>query len=435
KSAPPLSSNVGAGAIDNPKFSLNLTPSLPTLSAMTTDAQPAEKKILSVTELTRLIKQSLETGFPRVWLQAEISNCKRHTSGHWYFTLKDEGSQISAVMWRSRADSLLFVPADGMKVQARGAITVYPPRGNYQIDVTQLLPAGVGELQMAFDRLKKKLFEEGLFDQSRKRPLPKYPERVGVITSLTGAALQDIRSVLQRRAPTLEVIVTPVRVQGPGAAEEIAEAIRAMNRYGGIEVLIVGRGGGSLEDLWPFNEEAVARAIAASTIPVISAVGHEVDFSIADFVADLRAPTPSVAAEFVIQHRIDLVEIVGNIHYTMLQRVQDRIENLRDRLKRLLSSYSFNRPKDLVLQWSQRIDELDKSLSLAALHLFESAHDRHVSYAKRLEALSPRNVVQRGYAIVRKGNRIVTTAGELAEGDLAEIQFKDDSLSARVERK
>lgn len=422
-------------AIRNPKFPLNLSPSLPTLNVMISDAPLTEKKVLSVTELTRLIKQSLETGFPRVWLQGEISNCKRHTSGHWYFTLKDEGSQISAVMWRSRADSLLFVPGDGMKVQARGAITVYQPRGNYQIDVTQLLPAGIGELQMAFDRLKQKLQAEGLFEQGRKRPIPRFPERVGVITSLTGAALQDIRSVLRRRAPSLEVVVLPVRVQGPGAAEEIAEAIGVMNGYGRVDVVIVGRGGGSLEDLWPFNEEVVARAIAASDVPVISAVGHEVDFSIADFVADLRAPTPSVAAELVIQDRIDLVEIVGNIHYTVRQRVQDRIESLRDRLKRLLTSYSFNRPKDLVLQWSQRVDELNKSLSLAATHLFESAHDRHVSHAKRLEALSPRNVVQRGYAIVRKDGRIVTTAGELENGDLTEIEFKDDSLTARVERK
>lgn len=401
---------------------------------MIADVQPLEKKVLSVSELTRMIKQSLETGFSRVWLQGEISNCKRHSSGHWYFTLKDENSQISALMWRSRADSLLFVPADGMKVQARGAVTVYPPRGNYQIDVVQLLPVGVGELQMAFEQLKRKLHEEGLFDQNRKKVLPRFPDRVGVITSPTGAALQDIRSVLERRAPSLEVIVLPVRVQGPGAAEEIAGAIEAMNQFGGVDVLIVGRGGGSLEDLWPFNEEVVARAIAASSIPVISAVGHEVDFSIADFVADLRAPTPSVAAEVVIQDRVDLIEILGNIHYTIKQRVQDRIETLRDQMKRLLLSYSFNRPRDLVLQWSQRIDELDKSLSLAATHLFDSAHDRHVSFEKRLEALSPKNVVQRGYAIVRKNQRIVTTAGELDSGDLTEIQFKDDSIAARVEK-
>jgi exodeoxyribonuclease VII large subunit len=287
---------------------------------------------------------------------------------------------------------------------------------------------------MAFEKLKQKLSEEGLFDQSRKKPLPRFPARVGVITSLTGAALQDIRSVLERRAPSLEVIVLPVRVQGPGASEEIAAAVGVMNRLADIDVLIVGRGGGSLEDLWPFNEEVVARAIAASAIPVISAVGHEIDFSIADFVADLRAPTPSVAAELVIQDRGDLIEIVANIHYTIKQRVQDRIETLRDQMKRLLLSYSFNRPRDLVLQWSQRIDELDKSLSLAATHLFESAHERHLSFEKRLDALSPRNVVQRGYAIVRKDRRIVTRAGELATGDLAEIQFKDDSVAARVEK-
>ena len=208
-----------------------------------------EKKILSVTQVTSLIKVSLENSFPQVWIQGEISNAKMHSSGHFYFTLKDEGAQISGVMWRSRVSTLLFRPEDGMKVIARGSITVYPPRGNYQIDVAQLQPLGVGELQLAFERLKKKLQAEGLFDEARKKPIPVYPEHVGIITSLTGAALQDIRSVLSRRFPALEAIVYPVRVQGAGAAEEIADAIHEMNRYGKVDVLIVGRGGGSLEDL------------------------------------------------------------------------------------------------------------------------------------------------------------------------------------------
>ncbi len=259
-----------------------------------------EKQVLSVSDITRQIKNSLELRFPRVWIQGEISNFKRHTSGHLYFTLKDEGAQISATMWRSRAGTLLFGPEDGMKVIARGGITVYPPRGSYQIDVDQLTPLGVGELQIAFERLKQKLVAEGLFDEGRKRPLPELPSRIGIITSETGAALHDIRTVLNRRFPAIEVLLIPVRVQGPGAAEEIASAVKDMNRYGKIDVMIVGRGGGSLEDLWAFNEEIVARAIYASEIPVVSAVGHEIDFTIADFVADLRAPTPSAAAEMVV---------------------------------------------------------------------------------------------------------------------------------------
>lgn len=398
------------------------------------DIQPADKKVLSVSELTNLIKQSLESGFPKVWLQGEISNCRRHSSGHWYFTLKDEGAQISAVMWRSRAEGLLFLPKDGDKVQARGGISVYPPRGNYQIDVLQMLPVGIGELQLAFEELKRRLLSEGLFDPSHKKPIPRFPEIIGIVTSPTGAALQDMRSVLTRRFPGLQVIVMPVRVQGVGAAEEIAESIREMNKFGEVDVMIVGRGGGSLEDLWAFNEEIVARAIFDSKIPVISAVGHEVDFCIADFVADLRAPTPSAAAEMVIQDRRDLVDILNNIRYTMRQRLQDRIGESHDHLKRLLLSYSFNRPKDLVLQYSQRVDELEKSLSLAIAHRFESAQKSQISLHQQLEALSPRNVLRRGYVIVRKGEHVVTKAEELADGDRAHLQFQDSGLDARIEK-
>ncbi|MBE0557660.1 MAG: exodeoxyribonuclease VII large subunit, partial [Proteobacteria bacterium] len=237
------------------------------------NAHPTEA--LSVSQLTSLIKQSLEGTSPRLWVEGEISNSRLHSSGHFYFTLKDEGAQISGVMWKSRVAALSFTPEDGMKVQVRGAITVYPPRGNYQIDASAIQPLGVGELQMAFDRLRQKLKAEGLFDAARKRPLPVFPEKIGLVTSPTGAAIQDIRSVLGRRFPLVEVVLAPVRVQGPGAAEEIARAIRELNEYGNLDLMIVARGGGSLEDLWAFNEEIVARAIYASRIPVVSAVGHE----------------------------------------------------------------------------------------------------------------------------------------------------------------
>ena len=393
-----------------------------------------EKNVVTITELTRQIKQSLETSFPRMWVEGEISNFKHHTSGHLYFTLKDEGAQLSAVMWRSRVANLTFPPEDGMKVIARGSITVYPPRGNYQIDVEQIQPIGIGELQLAFERLKQKLAAEGLFDSAHKQLIPEFPECIGIITSETGAALQDIRSVLSRRHPSVEVILASVRVQGAGAAEEIAEAIEQMNRYGGIDVLIVGRGGGSLEDLWAFNEERVARAIYASKIPIISAVGHEIDFSIADFVADLRAPTPSAAAELVVRDRTELLENIGNLCYTMRGAIDTQMSSFRERVASLLTSYSFNRPRDLVREFSQRVDEIDRSLGVSFNHIARTAHQRYDSLRYHLQALNPHGVLKRGYSIVRKEGRIVSSARLLHRGDEAEIQFHDGTIGVQVEK-
>ncbi|MFQ5772424.1 MAG: exodeoxyribonuclease VII large subunit, partial [bacterium] len=265
-----------------------------------------EEKHYSVSELTRQIKFLLESSFPEIWVQGEISNFTHHSSGHMYFSLKDENAQISCVMWRSRNQHLFFTPQDGMKVILDARITVYEKRGAYQLDVLQMQPAGVGELQLAFEQLKNRLREEGLFSEEFKKPIPLYPERIGIVTSPTGAAVQDLISVLQRRFPGIEIIINAARVQGEGAATEIARAIDDFNDYGKVDVLIVGRGGGSLEDLWAFNEEVVARAVFRSKIPIISAVGHEVDFTICDFVADLRAPTPSAAAELAVRHRDEL---------------------------------------------------------------------------------------------------------------------------------
>ncbi len=391
------------------------------------------RTVLTVSDITRRIKQSLETSFPRIWIQGEISNFKQHTSGHLYFTLKDEGAQISAVVWRSRVAALPLLPEDGMKVIARGSITVYPPRGNYQIDCDQIQPVGVGELQLAFERLKKKLADEGLFDPAHKKPIPEYPERIGVVTSVTGAALHDIRSVLARRFPAVGLVVIPVRVQGAGAAEEIASAIADMNEYGEVDVLIVGRGGGSLEDLWPFNEEIVARAIYRSTIPVISAVGHEIDFSIADFVADLRAPTPSAAAELAVKDRSELIEVVRNMWYTIRRAVEDQVGTLRDSVKSLAVSHALNRPKDLLRESSQRADELERGLVTAFTHSLTMARERHHSLHSRLQALSPPAVLARGYTIVRKAGDVVTSARNLASGDPATIQFHDGEVKTRVE--
>lgn len=391
------------------------------------------RKILSVSELTQLIKYSLENAFPHVWLQGEISNAKLHTSGHFYFTLKDEKSQISAVMWRSNLTTLPFVPEDGMKVLALGSITVYPPRGNYQIDVVELQPVGIGELQLAFDRLKRKLAAEGLFDAAHKKPLPEFPERIGIITSLTGAALQDIRTVLQKRFPAVEVVVSPVRVQGVGAAEEIAQAIEEMNRFGEVDVLIVGRGGGSLEDLWAFNEERVAQAIYASRIPVVSAVGHEIDFSISDFVADLRAPTPSAAAAMVVRDRRELLEVLSNISYTMRQAIADRIQHLRDRIRHAVGSYSFNRPRDLAREYAQRLDELGRGLVSAMNHRYAMKKHESAALHHRLEGLSPLRVLHRGYAIVRKNGAVVARASDLKQGDQTKLQFYDGTVGARID--
>ncbi len=393
-----------------------------------------EKNVVTITELTRQIKQSLETNFSRVWVEGEISNFKKHTSGHLYFTLKDEGAQISAVLWRSRVPYLSFPPEDGMKVIVRGSITVYPPRGNYQIDVEQMQPVGIGELQIAFDRLKKKLAAEGLFDAEHKKPIPEFPECIGIVTSETGAALQDIRSVLSRRQPSVDVILAPVRVQGAGAAEEIAEAIKRLNQYGGIDVMIVGRGGGSLEDLWAFNEEIVARAIYDSKIPVVSAVGHEIDFSIADFVADLRAPTPSAAAELVVRDRTELLEEISNLCYTMDNAVNNLISGFRERIAGLLTSYSFNRPRDLVREFSQRVDEIDRSLGISFNHIVQTIHQRYDALRNQLQALNPQGVLKRGYSIVRKDSRIISSERFLHHGDEAEIQFHDGTVGVRVEK-
>ncbi|HXX64370.1 MAG TPA: exodeoxyribonuclease VII large subunit, partial [Bacteroidota bacterium] len=286
---------------------------------------------LTVTELTRHIKQVLELGFPQLSVQGEVSNFKRHTSGHVYFTLKDEGAQLSCVLWRSRAATMHFLPGDGLKVVASGRISVYEVRGSYQLDVQSIRPVGVGELQAAFERLKKKLAEEGLFDEARKRALPPFPRRIGIITSATGAVLHDMMNVFRRRFPSLEVILSAVRVQGAGASEEIVQALDAFNEFGPPDVVILARGGGSLEDLWPFNEEPVARAIARSRAPVVSAVGHETDFTIADFVADLRAPTPSAAAELVVPDRRELLENVSDSWYRMHQAVEDILRSQKER--------------------------------------------------------------------------------------------------------
>jgi len=388
--------------------------------------------ILSVSEITRQIKGTLEEGFSHVAVKGEISNFHRHSSGHLYFTLKDERSQLQAVMWRTRAQSLFFTPQEGMKAIAHGSITVYEVRGNYQLDVALLQPMGVGELQLAFERLKQQLASEGLFDKEHKKPLPPFPRKIGIVTSPTGAAIHDIINVIGRRFPAVELLLVPVKVQGTGAADEIAEAIKDLNAVGGVDLMIVGRGGGSLEDLWAFNEEIVARAIYASAVPVVSAVGHEIDFTIADFVADLRAPTPSAAAELVVPDRTKVIELLRNYCYTADRSVEHTLSTEKEAITNLLRSYSFNRPADILRQHIQHLDEMQSSMEQALSHRIALTSQSVQSLQKRIESVHPRRILERGYSLVRRDGKIMTRVKFLHEKDEIEIEMSDGTTFAQV---
>jgi len=290
-------------------------------------------KIYTVSELTRQIKVLIEERFPEVWVEGEISNVRRPGSGHTYFTLKDEGSQLQAVIYRTQGSRMRFDLKDGMQAVARGEVSVYVKGGRYQLAVSEIEPKGLGALQLAFEQLKERLAKEGIFDKSRKKPIPLLPERIGIVTSPTGAAIRDILNVIQRRFSNAGILVSPVRVQGETAAAEITAAIQGFNARSDADVLIVTRGGGSLEDLWAFNEEPVARAIAASNIPVISAVGHEIDYTISDFVADLRVPTPSAAAELVVARESELKDRIAMHRSALVSRINNKIVRLRSRVR------------------------------------------------------------------------------------------------------
>lgn len=356
------------------------------------------RQVLTVSELTSLVRTSIESAFPDLWLEGEISNLRMPGSGHVYCTLKDESSQIRAVLFRSSALRVRFTLQEGMQVIVRGRLTVYEPRGEYQIVLDAVEPKGIGALQLAFDQLKERLGAEGLFDQSRKKILPAFPRTVGVITSLTGAAIRDILSVLQRRWPTLHVIIAPVQVQGEGAGRQIADALALLNEQGAAEVIIVGRGGGSLEDLWSFNEEVVARAIAASRIPVVSAVGHEVDITLADFAADHRAPTPSAAAEAVVPVLAEVMERLRELTVRTGQAMvrHSLIEHRRlDANVRGLSQIRFR-----IQEESQRTDETTDRLKILVAQRFVACREVVRDRQRDLAGLSPMLLVKRGLAMV-----------------------------------
>lgn len=440
-----------------------------------------ERKIWGVGELTSRISGVLSSQFTNLWVEGEVSNCRPAQSGHIYFTLKDAKAQVKCVCFRAQAMRLKCKPEDGLKLIVRGSISVYEPRGEYQIYVEHIEPSGIGALQLAFEQLKKRLAAEGLFDESRKKPLPVLPARVGVITSPTGAAVRDIIRILRRRFPNLHLILYPVRVQGEGAAEEIANALKYFNRKQMVEVILLGRGGGSIEDLWAFNEEVVARAMAACTIPIISGVGHETDTTIADFVADVRASTPSAAAEIVVKSRQEFQRHLGELEHKISQRMRYVLLEYRHHLKELSTHTGFRRLEDLLRQHRQQTDELTMRLGDALQGRLELLRRRHTIAATRitsfdlmariralglrliqrsaelgvrmerlvgakaqalerlrvqLDERSPLHILQRGYAICTDAaGNVVSSAEQVSIGGEVNVQLAFGRIGAEVRRK
>lgn len=437
-----------------------------------------ERRVLTVSALTSLVRGVLEENFEQVWVEGEISNLACPQSGHCYFTLKDAGAQIRCVMFRGAFRSLKFTPKDGMRVLTRGRLTLFEPRGEYQLVAEYLEPQGIGGLQLAFIQLKERLAKEGLFSALHKKEMPKLPRRIGIVTSPTGAAIRDILTVLSRRFANVELLISPVRVQGEGAAGEIAQAIDDLNRVGNIDVMIVGRGGGSLEDLWAFNEEIVARAIFRSAVPVISAVGHEIDFTIADFVADLRAATPSAAAELVVRSKKELTAELDALCHRLDMSQFRRMERLRALITSL--SRAITDPSRILGHLSQRVDALDGRLVREAGLILDKSGERVVSLSARLaqqtpaltlkrtaerldtlslrmdhalmrrltcateslrlasgtlNAVSPLATLSRGYSIVRKlpERSVVRYSRQIKEGDRLELSFSAGGAICRVE--
>lgn len=440
-----------------------------------------DKPILTVSQLSQAIKLCLERTFPNVWLQGEISNCKLHTSGHLYFSLKDAHAQIAAVMFRPDASQLKMTPKDGMQVIVKGEINVYPQSGKYQVLVREMRPVGVGELLLKLEELKIKLHKKGWFRAEHKKPIPKFPRRIGVVTSPTGAAIQDMLNILTRRFSGFQLLLNPVRVQGEGAAQEIAQAIDQFNRYDLVDVMIVGRGGGSIEDLWAFNEEIVAEAIFNSRIPIISAVGHETDHCIADYVADVRAPTPSAAAELVIaekqQQLHHLAQLQRRLQQSTLQLVRHdrqrliglarqpvlssslgllgpwmqrtdqlrqaldescskRLSTLRLRLDSKRLQLSSLNPTTKLSHCRQRLHSLSKQLQTAWTRICEQKGERLLNIRNTLDTLNPKNLLTKGYCILFSeiDNSAITSVYSVAEHQNLKIVLTDGELTATANK-
>jgi exodeoxyribonuclease VII large subunit len=438
----------------------------------------SERRVYTVSELTAGIKGALEGAFPAVWVEGEISNLRVPSSGHAYFTLKDEGAQLSAVLFRGRGRRVRFEPEDGMHVLAFGGLDVYAARGQYQLVVELMEPQGLGALQLAFEQLKRKLEAEGLFDEGRKRKLPVFPRVIGIVTSPTGAAIRDMLNIIGRRFGDLHILIAPVRVQGDGAPAEIVQALTNLQEMAELDVIVVGRGGGSIEDLWAFNDETVARAIVACRVPVISAVGHETDFTIADFVADLRAPTPSGAAELVVREKLAVIERLVDLYARLKQAVVADVTAQRERLEFLARRRVLTDPARALRDLYRRLDELQGRLRLglragqrqirhrvalltqalsaknpaariaadtallgqlrgrlvsAAAHGVKASRARFATSVGRLDSLSPLAVLSRGYSVTRlPSGALVRSAAQARAGDLLEILLHQGALGARV---
>lgn len=392
--------------------------------------------ILTVSELNRYIKEifSRDLVLSNLWIKGEISNYKHHYSGHMYFTLKDEKGLVKCVMFKGQTYGLKFSPENGMKVIARGYVSVFERDGQYQLYIEEMQPDGLGSLHLAFEQLKKKLQVEGLFDKSIKKKLPYLPKSIGVITSSTGAVIRDIINVTSRRFPNIEIKIFPVAVQGVQAAPTISRAIKILNQLKCVDVIILARGGGSLEELWPFNEEVVARSIFQSNIPIISAVGHETDFTIADFVADLRAPTPSAAAEIVVPEKRVLVQKTNDLQLRLQNALLKSININRVRYERLEGSIAFKQPYNRINQERLRIDNLTRHMQNALLAQKEKTKMRISFLIDKLDMLSPLNVLSRGYSIVKSKdtNMLVKSVEGVKTEDKVEITLKDGTIDAKV---
>lgn len=398
---------------------------------------PERRTVFSVSDLTSGLRDVVERAYGDVWVEGELSNFKRHRSGHCYFTLKDDNAQVSCVLWRHYTSYVFFEPQDGMLVRVHGSASVYEARGDLQIVAKSMQLSGEGALQKAFDDLKRKLGTEGLFEASRKKPIPAFPSAIGVVTSGSGAAFHDIVTVLRRRYPLAKVLLCPVQVQGMGAAEEIAAAVRCFNAQQAdpdvkVDVLIVGRGGGSIEDLWAFNEEVVARAIAGSAIPVISAVGHETDYSIADLVADRRAATPSMAAEIAVPDQAELRTWLTGSSTSIASCLSRNLKRRRDVLESLLRSRAMHRPVDRLRQQTMRVDDLAARLERETVRAAERRIQAVKSLCRQLELLDPSRPLGRGYVRIERDGQLVTSASEIQADEVVELTFRDGSHQARV---
>ncbi len=414
-------------------------------------------KYLSVTALTKYLKYKFDVDehLKTVYLKGEISNFKSHTTGHLYFSIKDENSKINAIMFSANAKKIVFTPIDGMKVLVKGRITIYEATGNYQIYIDEMLEDGVGNLYIAFEQLKEKLSKEGLFDSRFKKKIPKIPSRVGVVTAQTGAAIKDILSTIKRRYPICEVILFPSLVQGEAAASDIVKNIKMAENYD-LDVLIVGRGGGSIEDLWPFNEEIVARAIFESSIPIISAVGHEIDYTIADFVADLRAPTPTGAAELAVPNLVDLKKHIGQLKIRLNENVLKVINYQKLYLDSLKNSFVIKNPLIMYDNKKQKLDsiieklnnilriKMDKNIDkLNFLKnsyilknsdlLYKSKRDDLNNIIEKLELINPLKVLKRGYSVVYKDDFIINSVDNLNKSDKLKIKLSDGNVITKIE--